>query len=201
MAGTTLAWKTTNIILGAGKLFANMAIPGAGARATLDATTKTPDSTAHPNAIHLGATQAGTKVMIKSQIEDYFVDEFAAPVATNVSQVDATMEGALVGVTDMDLLELLTPGMGTQAAGSGYDEVTMGQRAIVYTSVCLIAPLIEDTTKVIVVQFYKAINTTGAEINFGRKDLAFTPFNFKAYEVTTRAATDTLANVWKEVAV
>lgn len=201
MAGTSLSWKTTNIILGAGQLFANMAIPGAGARATLDATTKTPDSTANPNAIHLGATQAGTKVMIKTQLEEYYVDEFAAAVATNVSQVDASMEGGLVGVTDMDLLELLTPGMGTESAGSGYAQVTMGQRAIVYTSVALIAPLIEDTTKVMVVQFYKALNTTGVEINFGRKDLAFTPFNFKAYEVTTRAAADTLANVWKEVVV
>jgi hypothetical protein len=198
MAGTTLSWKTTNIILGAGKLFANVAIPAAAARMTLDATTKTPDSTANPLAIHLGATQAGTKVMIKSQIEDYFVDEFAASVATNVSQVDASMEGALVGVTDMDLLALLTPGMGTKGTGSGYDEVTMGQKAIAYTSIALIAPLIEDTTKVIVVQFYKALNTTGIEINFGRKDLAFTPFNFKAYEVTTRAAADTLANIYKE---
>src|SRR5687768_9230713 len=119
MAGTSLSWKTTNIILGAGQLFANVAIPAASARMTLDATTKTPDSTANPLAVHLGATQAGTKVMIKSQIEDYFVDEFAAPIATNVSQVDARMEGALVGVTDMILLGLLTPGMGTRSTASG----------------------------------------------------------------------------------
>ena len=200
MAGTALSWKTTNIILGAGKLFGRVAQPGAGARMTIDAATLTPDSTANPSAIHLGATQAGTKVSIKSTIDDYFVDEFAAPIATSLSQVEAMMEGALVGVTDVDLLGYLAAGQGTVVKGVGFEEVSFGQTAITYSSIAIIAPLIEDPTKILVVQFYKAINTAGIEINFGRKDLAFTPFNFKAFEVTTRAATDTLAKIWKQIA-
>ena len=198
MAGTSLAWKTDNILLGAGQIFAKVAIPGAGARLTLDATTLTPDATANPTAIHLGATQEGAKVSITTSWEEYFADEFAAPIQTNVTQVAASLTGAFLGVTDTALLELLTPGMGTKTTGSGYDQVTFGRRAVVYTSVAIIAPLIEDPTKVAVFQLYKTLNTKGIEFDMARKKMAATPFEFKGYEITTRAAGDTLATFWKQ---
>jgi hypothetical protein len=199
MAGTTLSWKTTNVLLGAGQIFANVAIPGAGARLTLDATTKTPDSTANPSAIHLGATQEGSKAMIKSTWEEFFVDEFAAPIQTNITQIEASLSGNFVGVMDTALMELLTPGMGTKTTGSGYEQLTFGSRAVVYPSIVIIAPLIEDSTKVMVFQLYKALNQAGVEFDVGRKKLAFTPFNFKGYEITSRAAADTLCSLWKQV--
>lgn len=199
MAGTTLAWKTDKVLLGAGQIFAKVAIPGAAARMTLDATTLTPDSTANPSAVHLGATQEGAVALVKSQWEEYYVDEFAAPIQTNITQIEASLSGAFVGVTDMDLLEIMTPGMGTKVTGAQYEQITFGRRAVVYISIAIIAPLIEDTTKVGVFQLYKALNTTGIEFPIGRKKLAFTPFTFKGYEITTRAAADTLASVWKQV--
>lgn len=200
MAGTTLSWKTDKILLGAGQIFAKVAIPGAAARLSLDATTLTPDSTANPTAIHLGATQEGAVATVKTQWEEYFVDEFPAPIQTSISQVEASLSGAFVGSTDMDLLELMTPGMGTKVTGAQYEQITFGRRAVVYISVAIIAPLIEDVTKVCVFQLYKALNTTGIETPFARKKLAFLPFNFKGYEITTRAAGDTLASLWKQVA-
>lgn len=200
MAGTADNWRTSDIILGAGKLYANVAIPGAGARLTLDATTKTPDSTANPNAIHLGSTQAGAKLTVATQMQDYFVDEFAAPIVSNVEGVAANIEGAFAGIANTTFLELLTPGLGTHGTASGYSQLTLGRRALVYTSVCIIAPRYDDPTKTVVAQLYKALNTTGFEATFGRKELSFTPFNFKGYEVTTRAAADTLGNFWYEIA-
>lgn len=200
MAGTADSWKTDNIILGAGRIYANVAIPGGGGRITLDATTKTPDDTANPSAVHLGATQAGAKLSVTTQWQEFFVDEFHAPIVTNVEQVAMTLEGAFAGVRDTALLTLLTPGMGTSASGSGYAQMTFGRRAVAYTSVCIIAPRYDDPTRVVIAQLYKALNTTGFEASFARKELNYSPFNFKAYEVTSRAAADTLGTFWYEVA-
>jgi hypothetical protein len=201
MAGTTLNWRIGDILLGAGQIFANLAIPGAGARLTLDATTKTPDSTANPTAIHLGATQAGAVLKVGMSMQEYTVDEFKAPVVTEVEGVAASIEGSFAGILDTALLALLSPGVGTAGTGSGYAEIALGSKPLAYTSIAIIAPRHDDPTKMVVAQLYRALNTTGFEANFARTAMGFTPFNFKGYEVTTRAAADTLGKFWHEVAV
>lgn len=200
MAGTSLTWKTTNIAQNAGQLFYDLAIPGAGARLTLDATTKTPDSTANASAKHAGATAKGARVMAKSSNTKYYVDEFRGPIVTGIETVEMGISCELVGVTDSEFLAFLLPGVGTYATASGYKQVTIGTKAIAYSSIALIYPLIEDTTKVGVFHLYSAINDTGVEWAVGRKELGFTPASFVGYEITTRAATDTLGNIWNEIA-
>lgn len=199
MAGTAKTWNTSNIAQNAGALWAELAIPGAGARLTLDSD-GTPDATANPNAIHLGATKAGSKVMVKSTLQKFYVDEFRGPVVSNIDGVEMGIAGELVGVTKSELLAFLLPGVGTYATASGYKQVTIGAKAIAYSSIALIFPLVEDTTKNGIFHLYSAINDPGVEFAIGRKELGFTPFSFVGYEITSRAATDTLGNVWKQIA-
>ena len=60
--------------------------------------------------------------------------------------------------------------------------------------------MIEDTTKWGVFNIYSALNDSGVEWAQSRKELGFTPANFVGYEITSRAATDTLGNFWKQIA-
>lgn len=199
MAGTAPSWRTTNIAQNAGQLWGSLAIPGAGARITLDAD-GTPDATANSTAFHYGATKAGSKLMIKSSLTKYYVDEFRGPIVTNLDTVEMGISADLVGVTDMDVITNLLPGVGTYATASGYKQVRVGVKAIAYQSVALIFPLIEDTTKFGIFNLYSALNDTGVEWAQGRKELGFTPVSFVAYEITSRAATDTMGSYWKQIA-
>lgn len=198
MAGTPDAWKTANIAQNAGRLYRGLAIPGAGARLSLFSD-NTPDITANPNAKHVGATKAGSKLMIKSTLNKFNVDEFRAPIVTNLDAVEMGISAELVGVTDMQLMEWLLPGVATRATAAGYDQNTIGSRAIVYDSIALIFPLIEDVTKVGVFHVYSGLNDSGVEWAVARKELGFTPISVVAYEITTRAAGDTLGNWWKQI--
>lgn len=199
MAGTALDWKIAKIAQNAGQLWRGLAIPGAGARLTLH-TDGTPDATANPNAKHLGATKAGSKLMVKSNQIKFNVDELRGAVVANIDAVEMGISCELVGVTDMELMAWLLPGVGTRTTASGYDQVTIGTKAIAYDSVALIFPLIEDTSKFGVFHIYSGINDTGVEWAQARKELGFTPASIVAYEISTRATTDTLGSIWKQIA-
>lgn len=199
MAGTATSWKTTAIAQNAGQLWRGLAIPGAGARLTLDAD-GTPDATANPNAKHMGATKAGAKLMIKSSMTNFNVDEFRAPIVTNIDTIQMGISAELVGITDTELMAYLLPGVGTRGTGSGYEQIQVGIKALAYDSVALIFPLIEDTSKYGVFHLYKALNDAGVEWAQARTELGGVPVNMVGYEITTRAATDTLGSYWKQVA-
>lgn len=198
MAGTATTWNTTNVAQNAGQLWYDLAIPGAGARITLDAD-GTPDATANPNAKHAGATTEGSRVMAKPAFTNYNVDEFPDPIITNLDTTETAISCALVGVTKSELAGFLLPGMGTYATAAGYKQVTFGRIAIVYSSVAVIFPLIEDTTKYGIFNLYKAINDAGLEFDISRVKLGSTPVNLRGYAITTRAATDTTGNFWKQI--
>lgn len=198
MAGTATDWKTAKIAQNAGQLWRGLAIPGAGARLTL-ATDGTPDATANPNAKHLGATKAGAKLMVKSSSTKFTVDEFKGAIRTNIDSVEMGISAELVGVTDMDLMEWLLPGVGTKTSASGYEQVTVGSKTITYDSIALIFPLVEDTSKYGVFHIYSGHNDAGVEWAQSRKELGFTPISIVAYEITTRATADTLGSIWKQV--
>lgn len=198
MAGTTDNYRTTDILLGAGRLYVNVGIPANNARLAIDATTLTPDSAS--SAVHAGATKAGAKLTVTTSWDEYFVDEFPDPIVTNLSQTGMQFEGELAGVLDMTLLEYLSPGAGTYSTASGYKQLTVGRRATTYTGVAVVAPRADDSTKVVVAHIYKAVNTAGITMDFGRKTQGFTPFNFKGYAIGTRDADDTLGIIWHTIA-
>jgi hypothetical protein len=199
MAGTAVNWRTTAISQNIGQFWASLAIPGAGSRITL-AADGTPDATANTTAFHYGATKAGAKLMIKATFAKYSVDEFRAPIITNLDTVEMGISAELVAVTDMDVITKLLPGVGTYATTvSTFKEVRVGQKAIAYESVAVIFPTIADATKFTIFNLYSAINDVGVEFAVGRKELGFTPVSFVGYEITTRAAADTLGSYWVQI--
>lgn len=198
MAGTSDSWKTTAVANGYGRLYYNVALPSASARLTLDATTNTPDSTANPSAKHVGATEKGSKLMIKGNFKNFNVDEFLGPIMTNLESNGMGIATSLVGITDTLNATYALPGVGTRTTGSGYEQITVGNIAIAYVPWALIFPLIEDTTKVGVFHLYKALNDAGMEWQQSRTDLGFTPLNLVAYEISSRATADTMGSFWKQ---
>jgi hypothetical protein len=80
MAGTATRYNPLTIPMGiVAQLWANLAVPAAAARITLDAD-GTPDATANPNAKHLGHTDAGLTVTARETNQDWFADENPFPI-------------------------------------------------------------------------------------------------------------------------
>ncbi len=197
MAGTAVSWKGTALAAKDGQLWGQLAIPGAGARITLH-TDGTPESVANPTAFHFGVTKAGAKLSIKVGYQKFYADEFRGPLITNVDKVDMMIAASLLAVTDLDVVKNILAGVGTYSTSSGYKQVTIGSLAIAYQCVACIFPLIEDTTKWGVFNVYSSINESGVEWDQGRVVMGEMPVSFAGYEVTTRAAADTLGNYWKQ---
>lgn len=196
MAAVTDAWKTTNTAQGYGRLYRTVAVPSAGARPTVTTAGELDSGV----AVHMGATKSGAKLMVKTSLQKYYVDEFRAPIITSVDTVEMGISAELVGVTDMQLAAYLMPGVGTRSTSTGYDYVTVGSKAIVYDCVCLTYSLIEDSTKTGWFMLYNAINDNGVEWAQARKELGGIPANFMGYELTSRATADTLGQFGKTIA-
>ncbi len=196
---STPAWKTTAIALNPSQIWIDLALPGAGARLTLH-TDGTPDALTSTTAYHLGATKSGAKLMIKSTLGKKYVDEFRGPIASNIEEINMGISAELVAITSMVGMAKMLPGVGTYATtSSSFAEIRVGIKAIAYTCVAAIFPLIEDTAKFGVFNIYSSLNDTGVEWAQSRKELGFTPISLVGYEITTRAATDTMGNYWKQL--
>lgn len=203
MAGYSKAYDATKIILGPGDIWLDVAVPSAAARMTVDTTSSvhTPDSTANPNAVHLGMTKSGTVVTYKPATQDFESDEQTAPFQSRLITEELTIEGEMLQCFDSSLLQKMTVG-GTRATGSGYEEIAIGGLSAVTTfSLALIVPDITTPgTYFTVVQVYKAYNAEGWKLNVTRKEPATVPFKFSGLAVTTRAAGDQIGKWWKKVA-
>ena len=205
-SATAKSWRVAALAQNAGKLWGSLAIPSAGSRLLVHVADGTPDATANSTAFHFGATEKGAKLMVKPSFDKFTVDEFRGPVATNIGGLDMGIAASLVGITDMDVMTHMMPGVGTYSTGiaSGdfvaYKMIQIGVKAITYQSVACIFPLIEDTSKWGVFHVYSALNDNGVEWEQSRKALGFTPANFVGFEITTRAATDTMGCYWKQIA-
>lgn len=199
MAGTAVNWRGTALAQNATQLWGLLAVPSAGGRITLH-TDGTPESVANPTAFHYGETRAGAKHSIKPTYAKYYADEFRGPIVTNVDAVEMSIAAELLAVTDMDVVKNLLAGVATYSTASGYKQNTVGALAIVYQCLASIFPLIEDTAKWGVFNIYSTLNESGIEWEQSRKALGGMPVMFSGYEVTTRAAADTLGNYWKQIA-
>lgn len=199
MPGTAVSWKGTALAAKDGQVWGQLATPGASARLTLH-TDGTPDSTANPNAFHYGVTKDGSKLSVKVSYIKHRGDEFRGPLLAVVDEVEMMIACSLLAVTDMDVIKNILAGVGTYSTASGYKQVNIGSLAIAYQSLACIFPLIEDTTKFGIFNIYSGINESGIEWQQGRKTMGEIPVAFNGYEVTTRAATDTMGNYWKQIA-
>lgn len=199
MAGTTDTWRTTNLALKEGRLYRTVAVPGAAARPTLDATTGTPDAAANPSAIHMGATTGGVEFMCKSSMKKYTVDEFPSPIISNIESVEMGIKGNLVAVTDMIGVAAMLPGVATRSTSTGYDYMTIGTKAVAYDCFLDIYQLIEDSTKYGWFQIYNGLNDAGVGWTQKRTEMGSIPVNIVGFSVTSRATGDTVGQIGKQI--
>lgn len=199
MPATTRRNDATKITLGAGDLWANVAVPVAAARLTLF-TDGSPDSVANPLAKHLGHTAEGTTIVANVTKTDYFVDETPYPVKQSIDSSTAEMTGNLVQVMDEEVMQVLMAGFGTYSTAAGYKQITLGNKpTLAYTSIAFIVPTPMDPTKFFVFQLYDALNTAGLNLQFGSKVRGQTPFTFSGRALTARAAADQMGNYWWQI--
>ena len=202
MAGLADNWQSGKIQAGNyGKFYVGLAIPAAGAHVKL-ASDGTPDSTENPSAIHVGITEKGTKFTGKPTIQKFYGDEFPYPLKEVITVVEASFSGNWLQVMDIDVLAAMTLGMGTRADGAGFQKVNLGSpTAVTYQSCALIFPLESDPTLFGIFHLYKAVQTAGFDLEVGRKSMATSPFMFDGTGVTTRATTDQVGYICKQLQV
>jgi|SRR5204862_5722184 hypothetical protein len=200
MAGTATRFNPLTIPMGVvAQLWANLAVPAASARLTLD-TDGTPDSTANPNAKHLGHTDAGLTVTARDTIQDWFADEVPYPIGSSLQSSEVMIEGAALQIADEEAMKIFGSGIGTYSTAAGYKQFQLGWKpTITYNSMAVIYPSPLDPTKFAVFNLYNARNTNGFQFQIGRKNRASTGFQIKGYGLTARAAADQLGNYWWQI--
>lgn len=203
MAGTANNFRLTGRVLGPGILWAGLPVPSASARLTLATVDAdgfiTPDAAANPAAYAVGATKSGVVCSAKAQRNKYFADEIAGAIDSKLQQVDMMIKADLYGLNDAKVSALVTAGFGSYSTSSGYAQNTIGYAVDSFTGVALIAPMREDPTKVFIFHMYKAICTTGVEINVNKGDLGASPTEFEGYAITTRTPADQMGNWWWQI--
>ena len=199
MAGSALHFDSTLITKNYGWFWVGLAIPGAAARLSLF-TDGTPDATANPSAKHLGHTTAGWEMSAAASTEDLRVDEQVSPIDTAISEVNIALAANLAQTTDVSgTLQYLVSGFGTYATAAGYEQIQLGISPIVYVASALIFPTAADATKMVIYNLYKSKNDSGLANQIKRQGLGNNPVSFKGYAITSRAATDTVGNFWKQI--
>jgi hypothetical protein len=200
MAGTATRYDSTKIRTSSvGQLWANLAVPSAAARLTLH-TDGTPESVANPTAVHLGHTAEGTEVTINFEVTDHTADEVLYPIATSVNASSMEIAGDLIQIFDEETLKVLSAGFGTYATAAGYREFAFGTKpSLTYSSIALIWPTQMDATKFAVAHMYNGFNVGGLKLKVDRTGRSQSPFQFRAYALTSRAATDQLGKYWWQI--
>lgn len=190
MAATPDNFSNQTIVIGPGKLYADLAIPGPGGRLILDPATGTPDSTQNPNAKHIGYTQEGTEAAIRPEVTNFFADETSFPIVSRVQQEVVSISGTFLQVADMDVQEIMNP-TATRTTIPGVDGLHFGGSGVIgYTCVAVIFPLEEDPAKYGWVQLYEAFNDQGIAMRVTRTNLAASPFAFQGRAIGTRPLGD-----------
>lgn len=202
MPGLAKNYNTNMVQLGAGDVWMSVELPATGARPVITAAADgslTPDATASASAVHLGMTLEGSKFTYKPTIEDFHSDEQAAPIISNVNMIEAKIEGSMIQTLESTILAKLIA-TGTRTAGSGYEQITLGDgQAVTTFTVLLIAPIYADNTKVIGVELYKTYNAAGFEMDIGRKKMAASPFSFTGLSIASRPQADRVGIWWKTI--
>jgi hypothetical protein len=197
MPGTANNFLTTLLTIGPCKFYTGLAVPAAASRLTLH-TDDTPESVANPNAVHVGFTDQGMKFTYSTEIQKFEADEQTAPIFSRVLTEAAMLEGVMLQNADFNVLDELLMA-GTQATGSGYEEITLGGNTTVTgISIAVIWATVAAAANAMVVNIYNAYNAIGMELNITRRELGKTPFRFEGQSVATRAVGDQLCNLWKQ---
>jgi len=146
-------------------------IPTAPVDATprLTLTTGTPDATAHPGSIHLGAIAEGITTGLTAKQEAIRADNFPGPLDYIVLEEEMKIEATLKQAQDLALLQYALT-HGTYSTNSGYKQLTFGGKAVLAPSYCFaaISPTKADAAKYIVSLIFKGVVIPGASLVMSR---------------------------------
>lgn len=195
--GTT--FDITKTQKNAGKTWFALAVPAANSYLTIGAD-GTPDATENPSAKLIGLTEKGAMMKMTKTFTEEFYDEFKYPLERNLDQVGANITTEAAQVLDVDLLSLATVGVGTALTPTGKKAWTIGEGALSFTSVAIIAPTKADATKFVVFHLYKAYNNAPFEVAIARQERAKIALDLVGVAIPTRAATDTTGCLWYQTA-
>lgn len=201
MAGTADNFSSTTIAIGPGKLYAGLAIPGAGGRLILH-TDGTPDSTQNPSALHLGYTEGGTEWKQSHTLTGFPVDETTFPLLSRVTAEEASISGSLIQIMDFDIDVILNP-LNVRSNLAGTQGSTFGgMTTFSYNSVAVIFPIEGSSGPIVygVFHLYKAVNDAGSAAKITSKALGASPFSFKGHVISTRAAGDQVGRKFRQTA-
>ncbi len=199
MAGTADNFVTTDVILGPGKIYAELAIPGAGGRLILSSD-GTPDATQNPSAVHLGMTESGTAWSVKPTFTNFNADEFLDPIITRVTNEEAVISGSMYQIANMALAKILMP-TSLRSDLSGTSGLSFGGSGVItYSSVAVVSPIEGSSGPIVYAVFhlYKAFNDAGLAAQITSKKLSATPFAFRGLAIPTRAAGDTVGRFFRQ---
>jgi hypothetical protein len=187
MAGTAKGYAPTEIIQGPGDIWViGLAPTDAAVRLTL-ASDGTPDATAHPGSLHLGAIASAITTTVKPKIAGIQLDQYDAPLDSYVTELDGTIEAELAQTAAQKLQRLL--GVGTYATGAGYKQVTFGG---VYTvpqaCIAVISPTRANPARYVVSLLYIAVATGGFVFAMGRAKPVTVKTKFQGLIDPARAA-------------
>ena len=200
MAGTATNLDGSQIILGPGKLWADVSVPAASSYLTLH-TDGTPDSTANPNAKNLGLTEAGTEVTFGLETQDFNSDELTSPHYSRIISQPVSFKATLLQARDFtNVLKYVFTG-GNYLAPSGKKVITFGGTSLITTySFALICADLADATKFIVVHIYKGYNKSPITVPFTRKDQSKVAIEIVGQSIATRAEGDQSGAFWYQTA-
>lgn len=170
MPGTAKAYAVTQVMQGPCDLWIIGTPPTDSAqRLTLDATTLTPDSIAHPTSIHLGLIEGDTKITMAAKKEEIKADQFAAPLDEYVTEEAMTVEADLKQF-EATLLQQVMAGLSVYSTAAGYKQNTFGGLNLpVKVCFAVIAAKRNDATKAHVCVLYSAIFDASIVAPVGRK--------------------------------
>lgn len=184
---------------GPSRIYAGLAVPAASAELTIGSD-GVPDSTENPNAKLIGLTENGAVCSISKTEEEEFFDEFKQSLARTVQQVGMSVKCRATQILDIDVMTVLTNGVGTPQTVSGKKKLKIGEGSVTDSGIAVIAPTRADPTKFIVFHIYSGHNMANVEFPLSRQTRAGVDVEFQGVTIPTRAANDTLGAVWWQVA-
>lgn len=189
MAGTAATVVTNNVMRGPVKLFLNVALPAAGATLTLH-TDGTPDSTASPNAVYVGGTKEGCRMITEVDIGEEFMDELPGPSRTHIVRERARLEFTYLELLDFSKFDkVLINNLYTTAAG--YKRLTGG--GLLTITAFPVAAIAENPAvpgKFITFMLYAAYNRQGLDVLLSRSTRAEMSASFEGLAIPGRPAGD-----------
>ncbi len=187
MAGTAKAYVPAAMNQGPGDIWIIGTPPSDSAQRLTLAADGTPDATAHPSSIHLGATTGPITFNLKNKAKDIMADQFDAPIDKFVEAVEGTLE-AEMAQQSVDLLQQAFS-TGVYSTGTGYKQLTFGGIAQV-PSVCVaaIAPKRMGAGLFLVSLLYKVATTDGFTVTYGRAKQSAHKLTFHGMVDITRTA-------------